>query len=90
MEKLVNQIIKEAKKIKVIRDRYLKFPDGTITSLSRNDYVLVDNGKELAKINKNYRGINVDIDNRYDKRFKDFDALAKWLTKNKFKYVGID
>ena len=87
--RIVEEILKISK-IEVFRDVYLKFPDGSVTSLDDRSWVVVDNGKEEAKIKKDNRGIYVDIANRYDKRFKTMKDLVKWLNKERYKYVGID
>ena len=41
---------------------------------------------ETARVN----GLYVEIDNKYDKRFKTEKELNKWLKKEKFKWVGTD
>jgi len=73
--------------------KYLEFPDGGVTSIPGpydRDAVVFrssDNGHSL--VYDDGKGIYLYGD-RYDKRFKNIAALAKWLNKNNYEYVGID
>ena len=90
-----NESIKEGKltegKFK-FKLNYLYFPDGRLSSIPGNndrDAIIVtikgDNFKIYMNKNKPYA-----IGNKYDKDFKNGDDLAKWLNKEKAKYLGID
>lgn len=89
--KKYKSIYNEAKRIMWIKSKYLEFPDGSITDISKDSKVLVSNGEEDISISKKDNGdFYLDIDNTYDKIFKSGKNLVDFLNKGKFTYIGID
>ena len=86
----------EAKgKVTVKNGKYLVFSDGSLTSLASNKNdgaVVVGNGKGSEAVIYNDNGKPyAEIDNSWDKDFKNMDDLAKWMNKEGYTdYIGID
>ena len=51
---------------------------------------MVNAGRETFAIFFNLRNKLYAASDKYDKEFKNTNDLAKWLNKNKAKYIGID
>ena len=81
-------------KIKVVKGKYIEFPTGEITSLpDRSDeYIVLSNNKgSEVRIGNNQTGITVDVNNKWDKQFKNIGELRKWLNKERYiNFIGID
>jgi len=72
--------------------KYLYMPGGEVSSIPGTyepDSIIVNIKRDEFKIYHDKKGIYV-IGSRYDKHFKNINDLAKWLNKEKAKYVGID
>lgn len=85
----------EGKKVTVKSGKYLVFPDGSLTSLSdgRHDGVVVIQNRKGSEAVVYYDDGKpyAEIDNSWDKDFKNLDDLAKWLNKEGYTdYIGID
>ena len=75
-----------------MKGKYLNMPSGEVSSLPGaydNDALKVTIGRESFNIYKGRQGI-IAIGDKYSKEFKNGNDLAKWLNKEKAKYVGID
>ena len=75
-----------------MKGKYLYMPGGEVSSLPGaydNDALKVRIGRESFNIYKGRKGI-IAIGDKYSKEFKNGNDLAKWLNKEKAKYVGID
>ena len=75
-----------------MKGKYLYMPGGEVSSLPGaydNDALKVTIGRESFNIYKGRKGI-IAIGDSYSKEFKNGNDLAKWLNKEKAKYVGID
>ena len=75
------------------KGKYLTFPDGELSSipgLYDTDAVLVTIGRDTFNIYYGKGKEIIAIGNKYDKQFKNINDLAKWLNKEKAKYIGID
>ena len=72
--------------------KYLYSPDGSVSSIPGN----YDRDAIMVGIKNDTFGIYMQdgklyaAGNKYDKFFKNINDLAKWLNKEKAKYVGID
>ena len=74
-----------------MKGKYLYFPDGEVSSIPGNydrDAIVVQIKRDNFNIYMN-QGKLYAIGS-YDKTFKNINDLAKWLNKNKAKYIGID
>ena len=74
------------------KGKYLYMPSGEVSSIPGTyepDSIIVNIKRDEFKIYHDKKGIYV-IGSRYDKHFKNGNDLAKWLNKEKAKYVGID
>ena len=72
--------------------KYLYMPGGEVSSIPDTyepDSIIVNIKRDTFKIYNDKDGIYA-IGNKYDKKFKNINDLAKWLNKEKAKYVGID
>ena len=75
-----------------MKGKYLNMPTGEESSIPGpydNDALKVRVGRESFNIYKGRKGI-IAIGDKYSKEFKNGNDLAKWLNKEKAKYVGID
>ena len=75
-----------------MKGKYLYMPAGEVSSLPGpydNDALKVTIGRESFNIYKGRKGI-IAIGDKYSEEFKNGNDLAKWLNKNKAKYIGID
>ena len=75
-----------------MKGKYLYMPGGEVSSLPGaydNDALKVTIGREYFNIYKGRQGI-IAIGDSYSKEFKNSNDLAKWLNKEKAKYVGVD
>ena len=75
-----------------MKGKYLYMPGGEISSLptpADNDALKVTIGRESFNIYQGRKGI-IAIGDSYSKEFKNGNDLAKWLNKEKAKWVGID
>ena len=75
-----------------MKGKYLYMPGGEVSSLPGaydNDALKVTIGRESFNIYKGRKGI-IAIGDSYSKEFKNGNDLAKWLNKEKAKYIGID
>ena len=76
-----------------IKGKYLTMPGGEISSIPGprdRDAIMVNAGRETFAIFFNLRNKLYAASDKYDKEFKNTNDLAKWLNKNKAKYIGID
>jgi len=91
-DKIANEILYSMKKIEVVKNKYLEFPDGGMTSFDGpgESEVVVSNGRETMRIHEDSKRNLYGYTDKYDKNFRSLDDLAKFLNKNKFKFVGID
>ena len=74
-----------------MKGKYLYMPDGELSSIPGSNgrsAIMVDIGRDEFGIYMN-QGKLYAIGN-YDKFFKNGNDLAKWLNKEKAKYIGID
>ena len=74
------------------KGKYLHVAGGGLTSIPgpyENDALKVTVGRESFNIYQGRKGI-IAIGDSYSKEFKNGNDLAKWLNKEKAKYVGID
>ena len=74
------------------KGNYLNMPtceESSIPGPYDNDALKVTVGRESFNIYKGRQGI-IAIGDKYSKEFKNGNDLAKWLNKEKAKYVGID
>ena len=75
-----------------VKGKYLYMPDGELSSIPGN----YDRDAIMVGIKNDTFGIYMQdgklyaAGNKYDKFFKNGNDLAKWLNKEKAKYVGID
>ena len=75
-----------------MKGKYLYMPGGEVSSLPGpydNDALKVTIGRESFNIYQGRKGI-IAIGDSYSKEFKNGNDLAKWLNKEKAKWVGID
>ena len=75
-----------------MKGKYLNMPSGEVSSLPGaydNDALKVTIGRESFNIYQGRKGI-IAIGDSYSKEFKNGNDLAKWLNKEKAKWVGID
>ena len=75
-----------------MKGKYLYMPGGEVSSLPGaydNDALKVTIGRESFNIYKGRRGV-LAVGDSYSKEFKNGNDLAKWLNKEKAKWVGID
>ena len=75
-----------------MKGKYLNMPDGEESSIPGTyepDSIIVNIKRDEFKIYHDKKGIYA-IGNKYDKHFKNGNDLAKWLNKEKAKYLGID
>ena len=77
-----------------VKGKYIQFPDGELSSIPDErdrDAIMVDIGMGgyLTKIYKQKGKIYIDT-GKSDDEVRNGNELAKWLKKNKAKYVGID
>ena len=87
----VNEGIVTEGKFKM-KGKYLYFPDGEVSSLPGaydNDALVIGIKNDTFNIYKGRKGI-IAIGDKYSEEFKNGNDLAKWLNKNKAKYIGID
>ena len=77
-----------------MKGKYLYMPDGSMSSIpgdrDREDIVFSIGQKTFRLSSFGPGGKKMYIRGDYDKQFKNANDLAKWLNKNKAKYVGID
>ena len=74
------------------KGKYLYMPSGEVSSIPGNndrDAIMVDIKRDTFGIYMQ-RGKLYAVGNKYDKFFKNGNDLAKWLNKEKAKYLGID
>ena len=74
------------------KGKYLYVAGGGLTSIPgpyENDALKVTVGRESFNIYQGRKGI-IAIGDSYSKEFKNGNDLAKWLNKEKAKWVGID
>jgi len=74
------------------KGKYLHVAGGGLTSIPgpyENDALKVTVGRESFNIYQGRKGI-IAIGDSYSKEFKNGNDLAKWLNKEKAKWVGID
>lgn len=74
-----------------VRGKYLKFPNGAITSISSDSSVVFDNrtSGETLRVTQDRNGLYGHT-GRWDKRFASLDELAKFLNQGSWRYVGVD
>ena len=75
-----------------MKGKYLYMPDGEVSSLPGaydNDALVIGIKNDTFNIYKGRKGI-IAIGDKYSEEFKNGNDLAKWLNKNKAKYIGID
>jgi len=75
-----------------MKGKYLYMPDGEVSSIPDarrdRDAIIVQIGRDQFRVNG--QGSKMYAVGSYDKEFKNGNDLAKWLNKNKAKYIGID
>ena len=74
-----------------MKGKYLYMPDGSVSSIPGNydrDAIVVQIKRDSFNIYMNQGKLYAV--GSYDKTFKNGNDLAKWLNKNKAKYIGID
>ena len=74
-----------------MKGKYLYMPGGQMSSIPSTyepDSIIVSIKRDEFKIYTDKKGIYA-IGGRYDKHFKNGNDLAKWLNKEKAKYIGI-
>ena len=74
-----------------MKGKYLYMPDGSVSSIPGNydrDAIVVQIKRDSFNIYMNQGKLYAV--GSYDKTFKNINDLAKWLNKNKAKYIGID
>ena len=77
---------------KFIKGKYLQTPSGEITSIpgeNERDAIILTYAGHNISVYKDKGKIYIQS-NKWDKYLKDGKELAKWLTKMKYKYLGID
>ena len=75
-----------------MKGKYLYMPGGEVSSLPGaydNDALKITIGREYFNIYKGRKGI-IAIGDKYSKEFKNGNDLAKWLNKEKAKFLGVD
>ena len=75
-----------------MKGKYLYMPGGQMSSIpgSRDrDAIMVNVGRETFAIFFNLRNKLYAASDKYSKEFKNSNDLAKWLNKEKAKYIGI-
>ena len=75
-----------------MKGKYLYMPGGEVSSLPGaydNDALVIGIKNDIFNIYKGRKGI-IAIGDKYSEEFKNGNDLAKWLNKNKAKYIGID
>ena len=77
------------------KGKCLFFSDDGFTTIPdrfdrNNRCVVVRNAVDDATIVKDEKGLYVEVNNQYDKRFKSMQLLAEWLNENSYRFVGID
>ena len=90
MIKLKDLLLSEGKY--KFKGKYLYVAGGGLTSIPgpyENDALKVTVGRESFNIYQGRKGI-IAIGDSYSKEFKNGNDLAKWLNKEKAKWVGID
>ena len=73
------------------KGKYLYMPDGEMSSIPKGtdrDRLIIQIKYDKFQIYTN--GKMISVYGRYSKQFKNLNDLAKWLNKEKAKYVGID
>ena len=77
-----------------MKGKYLYMPDGSMSSIpgdrDREDIVFSIGQKTFRLSSFGPGGKKMYIRGDYDKQFKNANDLAKWLNKNKAKYIGLD
>ena len=73
------------------KGKYLYMPDGEMSSIPKatdRDRLIIQVKADKFQIYTN--GKQLVVYGRYMLQFKNLNELAKWLSKNKAKYIGID
>ena len=89
----VNEGIVTEGKFKM-KGKYLNMPDGEVSSIPGDrdlDDIVFSIGQKTFRLSSfGPGGKKMYVRGDYDKEFKNGNDLAKWLNKNKAKYIGID
>jgi len=80
--------------VQVVKGRYLKFEDGSLTSIPSRDNASAivgdKDGDDIYIQTSDRYGITI-RSNKWDKRFASIDALVTWMNENGYTYyIGID
>ena len=77
-----------------MKGKYLYMPDGEVSSIPGDrdlDDIVFSIGQKTFRLSSfGPGGKKMYVRGDYDKEFKNGNDLAKWLNKNKAKYLGID
>ena len=77
-----------------MKGKYLYMPDGEMSSIPGDrdlDDIVFSIGQKTFRLSSfGPGGKKMYVRGDYDKEFKNGNDLAKWLNKNKAKYLGID
>ena len=92
----IQKVVKEGKLTEgkfQMKGKYLYMPGGQMSSIPGprdRDAIMVNVGRETFAIFFNLRNKLYAASDKYSKEFKNSNDLAKWLNKEKAKYIGID
>ena len=90
-EKILNYY--EAK-ITIKNDKFIVFPEGELVSIpdkkEKERVVLGNKSGDNIIVFKDGSVIRADINNKFDKEFKNLKEFVKFLNKDRYSFVGID